>query len=55
MFDFVKSMEKVIFTRMTGTGSAVVAYFKSKNAAKKAEKFFKSKYKSYWYIISKTI
>ena len=52
---FLSNLPNVVFTRMTGTGSAVVAYFKSKNAAKKAEKFFKSKYKSYWYIISKTI
>ncbi len=53
--NFLSNLPNVVFTRMTGTGSAVVAYFKSKNAAKKAEKFFKSKYKSYWYIISKTI
>jgi len=53
--NFLSNLPNVVFTRMTGTGSAVVAYFKSKNAVKKAEKFFKSKYKSYWYIISKTI
>ena len=52
---FLKSLPGVIFTRMTGTGSALVAYFKYKNRAKKAGKIFKSKYKSYWYIVSKTI
>jgi len=45
----------VVFVRMTGTGSAVVAYFKSKKAAKNAAIIFKNKYKSYWYIVSKTI
>ncbi len=52
---FFSSLPDVVFTRMTGTGSAVVAYFKSKNAAKNAAKIFKNKYKGYWYIISKTI
>ena len=52
---FLSKLPNVVFTRMTGTGSAVVAYFKSKKAAKKAAKIFKSKYKSYWYIVSKTI
>ena len=52
---FLSNLPKAVFARMTGTGSAVVAYFKSKNDVKNAEKIFKSKYKSYWYIISKTI
>jgi len=53
--DFLSILPNVIFVRMTGTGSAVVAYFKTKNAAKKAAKIFKNKYRNYWYIISKTI
>ena len=52
---FLSNLPNVVFTRMTGTGSAVVAYFKSKKAAKNAAKIFKNKYKGYWYIISKTI
>ena len=52
---FLSNLPNAVFARMTGTGSAVVAYFKSKNDVKNAEKIFKSKYKSYWYIISKTI
>ena len=40
---------------MTGSGSAIVAYFKSKKAANIASKIFRRKYKNYWYIISKTI
>ena len=52
---FLASLPNAVFTRMTGTGSAVVAYFKSKKATKNAAKIFKSKYKGYWYIVSKTI
>ena len=52
---FLSSLPDVVFVRMTGTGSAVVAYFKSKKTAKNAAIIFKNKYKSYWYIVSKTI
>ena len=52
---FLSNLPNAVFARMTGTGSAVVAYFKSKKDVKNAEKIFKSKYKSYWYIVSKTI
>jgi len=52
---FLSGLPGVVFVRMTGTGSAVVAYFKSKKAAKNAAIIFKNKYKSYWYIVSKTI
>ena len=52
---FLSNLPNIIFVRMTGSGSAIVAYFKSKNAANNAAKIFKRKYKNYWYIISKTI
>jgi len=52
---FISSLPQVVFTRMTGTGSALVAYFNSKKAAKNAGKIFKSKYKGHWHIVSKTI
>ena len=52
---FLSSLPNVAFARMTGSGSAVVAYFKSKKTANNAAKIFKSNYKSYWYIVSKTI
>ena len=52
---FLSKLPNVVFARMTGTGSAVVAYFKSQKMVKNAEKIFKSKYKNYWYIVSKTI
>ena len=51
----MEKIENILFVRMTGSGSAVVAYFKSKNSAKNAAKIFRSKYKEYWYIVSKTI
>ena len=52
---FLSRLPNAVFARMTGSGSAVVAYFKSKKIANNAAKIFKSNYKSYWYIVSKTI
>ena len=52
---FLSNLPNAVFARMTGSGSAVVAYFKSKKIANNAAKIFKSNYKSYWYIVSKTI
>ena len=52
---FLSSLPNIVFTRMTGSGSAIVAYFKSKNAANNAAIIFRRKYKNYWYIVSKTI
>ena len=43
------------FVRMTGSGSALVAYFKSKKICNNVKKNFKKKYKSYWCIVAKTI
>ena len=53
--NFLSSLPNSAFARMTGSGSAVVAYFKSKKTVNNAAKIFKSNYKSYWYIVSKTI
>ena len=44
-----------IFVRMTGSGSALVAYFQSKKRCDYAKKQFNRKYKNYWCIASKTI
>ena len=52
---FLSKLPKVIFVRMTGSGSAFVAYFKFKNSAKNAAKIFENKYKGYWFTVSKTI
>ena len=43
------------FVRMTGSGSAIVAYFYSKENCDKAKRHFNKKYKNYWCISSKTI
>ncbi len=43
------------FVRMTGSGSAFVAYFRSKKRCHSAKKLFCKKYKNYWCIVSKTI
>ena len=55
--NFLSKLPNVVFARMTGSGSAIVGYFKTKNAAKNAAKIFKNKYKykGYWCIVSKTI
>ncbi len=53
--DFLSNLPEVLFVRMTGSGSAIVAYFRTKNSAEKAVKIFKKKYRSYWCISSKTI
>ena len=52
---FMSLLDKVLFVRMTGSGSSMVAYFKSKKSAIYAKKILKKKYKKYWCILSKTI
>ena len=48
-------LPKVLFVRMTGSGSSIIGYFKSKNASINAAKILKKKYRNYWCILSKTI
>ena len=55
LLNFMKNLKDNEFVRMTGSGSAVIAYFKTKNASLNATKVIKKKYKNYWCIISKTI
>ena len=52
---FMQSLPNIRFARMTGSGSAMLGYFSSKNAAINAAKLFNKKYKNYWCITSKTI
>ena len=52
---FLENLSKPAFVRMTGSGSAMVAYFNSKQRCENAKKQFKRKYKNYWCISSKTI
>ncbi len=52
---FMEKIEKILFVRMTGSGSTIIGYFNSKKAALNAKKILKKKYKYYWCILSKTI
>ena len=52
---FLSNLPKVVFVRMTGSGSSICAYFQSKNAADIASREFRKKFNNYWCITSKTI
>ena len=52
---FLETLSKPSFVRMTGSGSALVAYFQSKYRCEIAKKMFHKRYKNYWCILSKTI
>ena len=51
----LENLSRPEFVRMTGSGSAFVAYFRSKERCDRAKKLFNEKYKNYWCIVSKTI
>ena len=51
----MNNLPKVKFTRMTGSGSCLIAYFSSKKASLNAAKILKKKYQNYWCFSSKTI
>jgi len=51
----LNKLPNVLFVRMTGSGSVLVAYFLSKKSSFEASKILKKKYKKYWCILSKTI
>ena len=44
---YLESISKTEFVRMTGSGSALVAYYQSKASCHKAKKMFKKKYMLY--------
>jgi len=52
---FLEKLSNPVFVRLTGSGSAMVAYFRSKQRCDHAQKQFKRKYRNYWCIASKTI
>ena len=52
---YLENLNNPIFVRMTGSGSAIVAYFLSKKRCDNAKKIFNRKYKNYWCIVTKTI
>ena len=52
---FLENSTKPAMVRMTGSGSALAAYFQSKERCYKAKRLFNKNYKNYWCIVSKTI
>ena len=51
----LENLSKPLFVRMTGSGSAIVAYFQTKKECDNAMTHFRKEYKKYWCISSKTI
>ncbi len=52
---FLEKSSNKSFVRMTGSGSAIVAYFKSKKLCNDVKKKFSRKYKNCWCKVAKTI
>ena len=52
---YLRNLEKPIFVRMSGSGSAFIAYYASKRQCDIAQKQFIKDHKKYWCISSKTI
>ncbi len=52
---FLEKLPRVKLVRMTGSGSAMIAYFSSKKLCKQAEKKVKKNFSKYWCKIAKTI
>jgi 4-diphosphocytidyl-2-C-methyl-D-erythritol kinase len=52
---FLKNLKKPLFVRMTGSGSVIVAYYRSKRDCELAKVQFNRKFKNYWCNTSKTI
>ena len=52
---FIKKQENCIFSRLTGSGSTCVGYFKNFKCAKKAKKNIIKKFPGYWCENAKTI
>jgi len=52
---FLEKTSNKSFVRMTGSGSAIVAYYKSKKLCEEVKKRFSRKYKNCWCKVAKTI
>ena len=52
---FLVNMKNPLFVRMTGSGSVIVAYFKSKKECEMAKIEFKRNFENYWCNTSKTL
>ena len=53
--NFLEKLSNVEFVRMTGSGSAIIAYFYSDKKCKEAEKKVRNQFRNYWCKTSKTI
>ncbi len=53
--NFLEKLSKIEFVRMTGSGSAIIAYFNSDKKSKEAEKKVKKQFRNYWCKTAKTI
>ena len=53
--NFLENLSNIKFVRMTGSGSAIIAYFSSVRKCKEAEKKVKKQFRNYWCKTSKTI
>ena len=53
--NFLENLSNIKLVRMTGSGSAIVAYFSSKKLCIQAEKKVKKCFRKYWCIIANTI
>ena len=52
---FLENLTTIEFARMTGSGSAIIAYFSSFRKCKEAREKVKKQFRNYWCKISKTI
>ena len=54
-FKFIKEQKNCIFSRLTGSGSTCVGYFKNFKSAQKAKKNIIKKFPNYWCERARTI
>ena len=52
---FLEKLPNIKLVRMTGSGSAMIAYFSSSKLCKQAEKKVKTHFKKYWCKRAKTM
>jgi len=51
IINFLRNLPKVIFARLTGSGSCIFAAFESKNNAEKSLNIFKEKFPNLWFKV----
>ena len=51
----LENINNPLFVRMSGSGSAIIAYFNSDKKCKEAEKKVNKQFRNYWCKTSKTI